>query len=131
LLLNRDLVIPTTGRKLPAELFDAGALRYGSWDPSDPASDSRALWRVNGNRLHVRVPWALAGFADPSSRRVLVPNGGAATTVESPGVRATVSAAGVTPAEVQITWEPWQRVYFTERLKAGAREFRDALVELG
>jgi hypothetical protein len=131
LVLSRDLVIPTTGQKLPAELFDAGVLRYGSWDPQDPKSDSRALWRVDGSTLAVRVPWALAGFGDPSSRRVLMPIDGAATTVESPGVRATVSAAGVTPAEQQITWEPWQRVYYTERLKSGAREFRDALVELG
>ncbi|HEU5108209.1 MAG TPA: hypothetical protein VFT95_06595, partial [Micromonosporaceae bacterium] len=71
------------------------------------------------------------GFADPSTRRVLVPVDGVPTTVESPEVRVTVSEAGVTPAEQRIRWEPWQRVYYAERLKAGAREFRDALVELG
>jgi hypothetical protein len=73
----------------------------------------------------------MAGFGDPSSRQVLVVEGRTGRTAQSPGVTATLSASGRTTAQPQVVWEPWNRVYVTERLKQGARDFRDALVDLG
>ncbi len=135
LIVNRDLTVPTTGEKLPAELLDAGVLRHGSWNPADPDSDSRALWHRDGDELVVRVPWAMAGFADPSDHRVAVPkavDGRVAelTTQISPGVAVTVSATGTDQVAGLATWDRWQRVYWTERLKRGAGLFRDALADV-
>jgi hypothetical protein len=120
---NRDLVVPSTGERLPAEFQDVGVLRYGR-----PETDDRALWYLDGSDLVVRVPWALAGFADPSSRAVLVPQGRAATTVTVAGVGLTISRDGVEHVAGTVTWQDWQRVGFTERLKPDARRVRDAMV---
>jgi hypothetical protein len=125
---NRDLVVPSTGERLPAEFVDVGVLRYGRWDPRDPRSDSRALWHVDRGQVVVRVPWALAGFADPSSRAVLVPKGGEPTTVRVDGVRLVISRDGVDRPAGTLTWDDWQRVGYSERLKAGAVTVRDAMV---
>ncbi|HYN93012.1 MAG TPA: hypothetical protein VES42_04100 [Pilimelia sp.] len=131
LIVNRALVVPSTGRRLPAEMFNAGALRHGPWDPADPAADSRALWRVTGTDLTVRVPWAMAGFGDPSSHSVLVPRDGVATADRSPGVAVTLSARGTDQRAGTVRWAGWQRVHHRERLKRGAGALRDALVATG
>jgi hypothetical protein len=130
LIVNRELTIPTTKQKLPVEIQNAGALRYG-----DPADDSRSLWWRDGDDLVVRVPWALLGFADPSSHRVGVPRpatSGVATltTRVSPGVGVMVSASGTDQFTGDVTWEAWNRPYWTERLKHGAAQFRDAALEV-
>jgi hypothetical protein len=131
LITNRSLVVPSTGKRLPPELFDVGKLRHGSWDPADPSADSRALWRLDGSALTVRVPWAFAGFGDPSSHTVLTVSAGAAAPVKSPGVDVTLSDGGPARAIAQVRWEGWQRVYYAERLKQDAWQFRNALIEVG
>ncbi|MFI7540088.1 hypothetical protein [Actinoplanes sp. NPDC049599] len=126
LLVDRARTVPTTGEKLPAELQNAGLLRYG-----DPAADSRALWHRDGDDLLVRVPWALLGYADPSKHMVGVPAGGTLTLRASPGVGVTVSATGTDQVAGPVTWVNWNRTYSTERLKQGAEQFRDAALATG
>jgi len=128
LTTNRDLVIPTTGQRLPAEFVDVGVLRHGTWDPRANGFDNRALWRVEGDDVVLRVPWGLAGFADPSSKAVLVPRNDRPTTVAADGVELTVAIDGVERPAGRLTWESWQRVGYAERLKDGARAVRDAFV---
>src|SRR4051812_12243486 len=125
LVVNRALRIPSTGERLPAEIQDAGALRYGT-----PGSDSRALWYSDAGDLVIRVPWALLGYADPSSHRVGVPHGRTLTEQVSPGVGVVVSASGTDETTGEVTWVNWNRPYYTERLKQGARQFRDAALEV-
>ena len=123
LVVNRDLTIPTTGERLPAELQNAGLLRYGT-----PDDDSRTLWYRDGDDLVVRVPWGMLGYADPSKHLVGVPDKELTTQV-SPGVGVIVSASGTDQATGNVTWTNWNRVYYTERLKQGAAQFRDAALE--
>jgi hypothetical protein len=131
LVVNRDLTVPSTGRKLPAEILDVGALRYGSWDPDDENADSRALWRRDGDDLVIRVPWAMLGYADPSAHMVGVPNrSGDLDLVVSPGIGLTVSATGTDQFVGDVTWVNWNRPYWTERLKQGAEAVRDAALEV-
>ncbi|GAB7044981.1 hypothetical protein JCM9534A_01070 [Catenuloplanes indicus JCM 9534] len=130
LIINRDLTVPSTGRKLPAELFDVGRLNHGVWDPAGQDADNRNLWRLTDDgTLTMRIPWAFAGFADPSSLQVLVPDGNVATTRTATGVRVRLAADGKLEPLEEIAWEPWNRVYYTERLKAGAELLREALIE--
>ncbi len=125
LLLNRPLTIPSTGARLAVELQNSGQLHHG-----EPAGDSRALWHSDGDRLTIRVPWAMLGFADPSTHRVAVPKkvGGRATltTEVTPGVQVSVTASGTDQALGQVTWDNWSRPAYTERLKNGAEQVRDA-----
>ncbi|GAA0794875.1 hypothetical protein [Spirilliplanes yamanashiensis] len=137
LIVNRDLTVPSTGRRLPLELLDAGVLRHGSWDPADPAADSRNLWRLDGDDLVVRVPWAFAGYADPSDHQVHLPgpvrwtDRTALNLARSPGIDLSASATGTDQPVGQVRWDRWQRVHYTSRLKQGADAFRDALVDTG
>ncbi|MFB9361516.1 hypothetical protein [Actinoplanes nipponensis] len=126
LVTNRAGTAPGTGEKLPAELQNAGMLRYGG-----PAADSRSLWERDGDDLLVRVPWAMLGFADPSRHSVGVPAGRGLTLQVSPGIGVTVSSTGTDQATAPVTWVNWNRPYHTERLKQGADQFRDAALETG
>jgi len=126
LVVNRALTMPRTGAKLPIELQNAGQLRHGSWDPQDEKADSRALWKIDGDDLTLRVPWALLGFADPSAHKVAVPKNGKLTTQTSPGVTVSLIASGTDQAVGQVKWSSWNRPYYGERLKQGAASFRDA-----
>jgi hypothetical protein len=135
LIVDRPLTVPTTKQKLPLELQNAGVLRYGSWDTNDPDADSRSIWHRDGDDLVVRVPWALLGFADPSSHEVAVPKpagGGRATltTQVTPGITMSITAAGSAQSLNQVTWVNWTRPSYTERLKEGAGKFRDAALHL-
>jgi hypothetical protein len=125
LVVNRALTVPSTGERRPAEIQNAGALRYGT-----PDSDSRALWYLDADDLVVRVPWALLGYADPSSHRVGVPHRGSLSEQVSPGVGVVVSAAGTDQTTGEVTWVNWNRPYYTERLKQGAEQFRDAALDV-
>jgi hypothetical protein len=122
--VNRARTAPGTGGKLPAELQNAGALRYGS-----PDVDSRSAWEHDGDDLVVRVPWAMLGFADPSKHMVGVPAGRELTLRAAPGVGVTVSATGTDQPAGHVTWVNWNRTYHTERLKQGAEQVRDAALE--
>ncbi|AGZ39081.1 hypothetical protein [Actinoplanes friuliensis] len=124
LIVDRDLTVPTTGEKLPAELQNAGFLRYGS-----STVDSRALWERDGDSLMVRVPWAMLGFADPSKHMVGLPVDRKLTMQASPGIGVTASATGTDQTTGHVTWTNWNRPYYTERLKQGADVFRDAALE--
>jgi hypothetical protein len=136
LIVNRELTVPTTGRQLPPELLDAGVLRYGTWNPTDENADNRALWHRDGKDLVLRVPWALAGYADPSDHKVHLPKDddrfryAQLTTADSPGIDLTASATGTAQPAGAVRWERWQRVYYSSRLKRGAGVFRDALYDV-
>ncbi|HEU4348972.1 MAG TPA: hypothetical protein VFR35_14435, partial [Actinoplanes sp.] len=133
LVVNRDLTVPSSGEKLPAEILNAGALRYGRWDPDDEDADSRALWRRDGDDLIIRVPWAMLGYADPSAHKIGVPRrSGQLDLAVSPGIGLTVSATGTGAGQFvgDVTWVNWNRPYYTERLKQGAERFRDAALEI-
>ena len=126
LLTNREHTVPTSRVKLPLELQNAGVLLHGSWQPDDEDADNRAFWHLDDDRLRVRVPWAMLGFADPSGRRVGVPKGGKLTTQVSPGVTVSLTASGTDQAIGPVRWTGWNRPAYTERLKQGATRLRDA-----
>jgi hypothetical protein len=130
LIVNRPLTVPSTRQKLPLELQNAGILRYGSWSPRDPQPDSRSIWHRDGDNLVVRVPWALLGFADPSSHEIAVPKGARLTTPTTPGITMSITAAGSAQQLTQLTWVNWNRPDYAERLKEGADRWRDAALDL-
>jgi len=101
-------------------------LRYGTLDPAARDADSRALWYRDGSDVDIRIPWAMAGFSDPSSHRVLRPDKGAGETAVSPGVTVVLSAGSVDQATSPVTWEQWQQVRYVERRKPGADTLRTA-----
>lgn len=126
LLTNRGSSPTATGRPRPVEYHETGAVRWGDWDPRSADFDSRAVWHGDQRRLRVRLPWAMAGMADPSSHRALLPAADG-HTVDSPRLGLSVTAGGQTATLDPITWKGWNRVGYQIRLKAGAEHVRNAL----
>jgi hypothetical protein len=131
---NRALILPTTEARLPYETMDVGRLRRGSWDPSSPAYDRLATWQTAGKDVTIRIPWMQLGIVDPSSRKALVPRlrdgrlVASTVPVRAVGLRVLSSEDG--EAQASLTWDGWNAVRATERLKAGASVFARALREV-
>lgn len=112
--------------------MDAGVLRSGPWDPAADGFDQRNLWRTAGDHVVIRIPWAMAGMADPSSRLAFARTGDddrTPTTVAIRDLPLTVTVGDETVALAPAQWEPWQRVYHRERLEDGAELVAEAMVE--
>ena len=126
---NRDLVVPSTGERLPAEFVDVGVLRYGRWDPRDAGlrQPGAVVRRRPGRRAcgcRGRSP------ASPTRRRRRCWCRAAAepTTVPAAGVGLVMSRDGADRYAGLVTWQNWQRVGYAERLKTGAVRVRDVMV---
>jgi hypothetical protein len=127
LLTNRPLRVD--GRLLPAEYADIGVLRQGELDPGSPGYDSLATWQLDGETLELRVPWAMAGLADPSSRQALAA-GVTPSSVSISGIGLTVALGKTSWKTDDLTWDPWQSVRYSERLKPGADALAAAFHDL-
>jgi hypothetical protein len=126
-ITNRPLVVPSTGQRLALEWFDVGKLRFGTADPADPRFDSRVTWAA-GDCVEIRLPYALIGFADPSSRQALVVRrDGAVTTSLASRVGLEVAVGREVSPTSGYSWDPWQTVAWHERQKAGVAEFAAAV----
>jgi hypothetical protein len=128
---NRSLVVPTTGKRLAYETMDVGRLRRGTWDPASSDYDSRATWQADGQDVTMRIPWMQLGIVDPSSRRALVPRTEygvpVATTVPAPKIGLRVVSPVNGTARATLTWDRWNVVHPTERLKVGSDAYARAL----
>jgi hypothetical protein len=131
MIVNRPYTVPSTGEERPVELFPLSPLHVG-----DEARDERNLVAMTGPVVELRLPWALLGFADPSSRRMTVPrrDGGVGTEALPAGARVGIEAfdaagASIGAASPGYGWEPWQGVTWHERRKAGWSTLRAAFAE--
>jgi hypothetical protein len=128
-ITNRPLVVPSTGRHLPLEWFDVGKLRFGTTDPASPRFDCRVTWAA-GDCVEIRLPYALIGFADPSSRRALVVRrDGTVSTAAVARVGIDVAVGREMATTNGYSWDPWQVVAWHERQKAGIGVLADAVRE--
>ncbi len=92
---NRRRLDPS-GKVFPSVRREWGLLKRGSLDPGRSDWDSLADWNLVGSRLELRLPWALLGFSDPSSHRVLhnVWEDRTLGTRETAGIRVLAAAVG-------------------------------------
>jgi hypothetical protein len=126
-ITNRPAVLPRTGETLPLEWFDVGKLRFGTADPAASGFDCRVTWAA-GECVEIRLPYALIGFADPSSRRALVVHpDGALTTSPVSRVGLEVAVGREVASTAGYSWDPWQTVAWHERPKAGLGIFEAAV----
>jgi hypothetical protein len=130
LITNRPLQIPSTGERLPVESFNAGELRFGTTDPASPAFDSRTAWAA-GDCVEVRLPYEAIGFSDPSSLQALrVGSDGSLSTETVARIGMDVAAGADIWTTSGYAWDPWQKVSWHERLKAGVDEYGLALTDV-
>jgi hypothetical protein len=130
-ILNAPHTLPPSGEKTPVELRDLSPLGVGS-----EKDDSRNLVAMDGPVVELRLPWAMLGLADPSSRQFTDPQPdgtiGLDPLPESARVGIEVFDGDGQPlgkASPGYGWEPWQRVVWHERRKAGWDTLREAFAE--
>lgn len=138
-VLVNGAVTTKDGRKIPEKRFDASALRKGSFD------EAGNLWRMEGNKVFLRLPWTLLNFTDPSSLRVLQdkrttyynPERDGLSTVKTDGIvpqvlvfdRAAGKAIGGLGGgdRAPYAWQGWEEAPpYQERLKKSYYVVRDA-----
>jgi hypothetical protein len=120
-ILNRPQEIRATGEERPAELYELGTFPFGSTDPESDDFDARTIVAAAGKVVELRLPWALLGFADPSSLTLYDEQPQAKTkTLKAGRVGIAVLDGGHPLLETNgYAWEPWQGVTWHERRKQG------------
>jgi hypothetical protein len=130
-ITNRPYTVPATGAEHPVELHDLGNLPIGNADPGSDDFDNRTLVAARGKVIELRLPWALLGYSDPSSLLLYVEHPKAATsTVKGGRVGIAVFTNGSLLRTNGYAWEPWQRVTWNERRKAGFDELGNTMRRL-
>ncbi len=128
LILNRPYVVPVSGERRPVELQTLDPLPFG-----DEERDARSVGAAGDDVLELKVPWALLGFSDPSSRTVATPRPDGSVAFErlpdDHRVGIVVAAPGgrVVARPQGYGFEPWSTVEFHERRKGGWNALRDAM----
>ncbi|WP_210494916.1 hypothetical protein [Patulibacter sp. SYSU D01012] len=127
-ILNRPLRVGLGVGERPAEFRDASALPWGTGAPDADGFDQRHLVMGSGNVLELRIPWAMLGYADPSSHRILEGRrNGTMAAVRTGRVGITVQAGAAAPLRTAgYDWEGWNRPTWHERRKAGWPAIRGA-----
>lgn len=131
-IVDKPYVVPATGKRRPVEVHELSVLPIGSGDPRSPDFDSRTLVAAHGNVVEVRLPWALLGYADPSSLTLYVEHPkGPTTTLKGGRIGIGVLSDGGALLESRgYAWEPWQRVTWHERKKAGFADLARTMRQL-
>jgi hypothetical protein len=125
-ILKGPYTVPATGERRPAETHDLGEPIWGSAE-----NDVRALVASTGTTIEIRLPWALLGFSDPSSRLLYVQHAdGRVDTLETEGVGIAVHAGNTLVGTSGHSWESWNRVEWHERRKAGFETVAEAMEEV-
>jgi hypothetical protein len=131
-ILNRPYTVPANGEKRPPEVREIEQVGLGNGDPESDDFDVRTLVAAEGKVIELRLPWALLGFADPSSVKLFEaqPKGEVRTLdVERVGI-AVVAEGGELLTTSGYAWEPWQGVTWHERRKAGFDDLGATMREL-
>jgi hypothetical protein len=131
-IVNKPYVVPATGEKRPVELHELDSLPIGGGDPSSRDFDNRTLVAAQGKVVEVRLPWALLGYSDPSSLLLYeVHPKGPTTTLKGGRVGIAVLSDGSALLKTSgYAWDPWQRVAWNERKKAGFDDLASTMREL-
>lgn len=133
------------GINTPEIKTDGSKLNYGAFE-----NNSYNSWYVEGNKIHIRIPWLRFNFSDPSSMRVIDDE----RKIENPVKNQlnTRISDGILPSAIIVNtsnnnvldginteaeasfvpykWESWNQPNYTERLKGSYDIIRKYFEEL-
>ena len=129
LVVNRPLVIPSTGEALPAEVIAPGEMVRGTSDVDDEEFDSRSTWLARGKVIELRLPYQAIGFSDASSLQAYrIGHDGSTSTETVDRVGITIVVGDAVFTTTGYVWEPWQLPVWHERIKDGGEVFAEAVI---
>jgi len=125
-LINSSRVTKS-GQRIKVAYENGSLLNYGHFTES-----SINNWYVDGNRIHLRIPWGRLNFSDPSESRVLDdkrklqnPQRDEIETIITDGILfslllidvQTKLPVDVLCSETPFKWNSWTEVKYEERMK--------------
>ena len=135
---------PETKKTKPFEEYEAGKLREGNGNPDseDYNSLSDFAWSNDKKTVEIRIPWLLLNFRDPSRKEVtadIIANesiyksdfienlGLSFLWVENGETKQSLPAkkGDEIPKMKRYSWENWDRIETTPRLKKSYDILRD------
>jgi len=134
MLINKERVTKD-GRKIEAVYHDLSKLCYG-----DFADNTHNHWYIEGNTVHLRLPWGSLNVSDPSSHRVLddprqflVSERDVLRTAETDGIFASVllvdrerqAIADMLSLKRPFLWEGWEEPMYRMRPKKSYEIIRE------
>ncbi|WP_251032626.1 hypothetical protein [Mesobacillus foraminis] len=149
LALNKEMTLPSSGKKLPFQAYETGRLRFGTANADDKDFDSLTDISISKDKKTVegRIPWQLLNVKDPSTKEILgdVWKGGLEKSKQATGI--TVSLAVTEHGKLTTTlpkmdggevkmedaylykWKEWEEPLFHERLKQSYYLLKDTFEE--
>lgn len=145
LALNKEMTLPSDGRKIPFQSYETGALRFGSANPSDENFDSLTDISISTDRktAEIRIPWQLLNVKDPSTKEIigdLYETGlSGSETTEGIHFASALFEKEDTPAnqteKIKDTlfyeWAGWENPEYHERLKKSYSIMKDTFKNAG
>lgn len=129
LILNRPYVVPRTGERRPTELQTLDPLPFG-----DERDDARSVGASRDGVLELKIPWALLGYADPSSGTMVTPRRDGSLAFERLPERRRIGIVVARDGEVvarprRYGPEGWSAVRWHERRKGSWDPLREGFAQ--
>lgn len=140
-VLNGELLIPDTRKKIPFSTYETGKLRQGNGNPNSSDYDSLTDYAWKDNVLEIRIPWLLLQAKDPSQREFIgdLYENGLESSRKADGISIGVvfekegklvsSIPEAKDGEIKLspyTWKAWDKPQYKERLKQSYYIMQDA-----
>ena len=120
-VVNRELILPETGERLPKQEFETGKLTYGITDPKHEEYNSLGDFYECNNVVEIRIPWLLLNVSDPSSKEIVsnLQANESITFEQVSGIHLGISNQDNSDVILMnpFQWHEWNEVKYEVRLK--------------
>ena len=132
LLIERELLLPSSGRTIPLVKFETGKLQYGTTKEISEDYNSLTDFCYQEGILEIRIPWGLIGFRDPSQKEIQhdfrETKGHGGIFIDQ--ITLGVYGIGEDIESADFTWENWDMTNYTERRRKVYYDLQERFGEL-
>ncbi|WP_102261672.1 hypothetical protein [Mesobacillus jeotgali] len=145
LALNKEMILPEDGRKVPFQSYETGKLKFGTGNPDDESFDSLTDISISNDKktVEIRIPWQLLNIKDPSTKEIIsdLHKTGLTGSESIKGIR--FSAAWISQGETGSVlsenadsmffyeWKGWEDPQYHERLKESYKIMKETFKNAG
>ncbi|WNF23935.1 hypothetical protein [Mesobacillus jeotgali] len=148
LALNKEMVLPESGRKVPFQSYETGKLELGTGNPEDESFDSLTDISISDDNrtVEIRIPWQLLNVKDPSTKEIIanlyetglsgseyIDGIGVAAALVSTGENITVLPESQSKIDSMFfyEWKGWEEPRYYERLKKSYNIMKETFEKAG